>query len=307
MTDTVRAETRKCTDCGLCLASCPTFTPERAEGDSPRGRVHLLRSALDGPVGTIAAAHLAGCLECGACHDPCPTGVRVADAVLAYRATAETAPLAERAAAVADAVDRDPGVRLTLTAVHDLLAATPGNARADRDDGVLPVFGPLLRRVAPEAVARVANLHPRTVVDEELVHAVESASGLLRDVGLHAEHDTAAARLAALARSRPPLSVVVFDPLLRPDPALLPEGWRLAEPHDVYPLRPSPVDWVRDDSPDVPVTLARPVLDTVYGLVEAKRRALGDRTLLTADARALVRYPRAVHIATLLDATEGTE
>ncbi|WP_154676372.1 (Fe-S)-binding protein [Amycolatopsis benzoatilytica] len=59
--DTVESELRKCTDCGLCLSSCPTFAVTRAEGDSPRGRVHLLDLALGGaqPDETWAN-HLAG-------------------------------------------------------------------------------------------------------------------------------------------------------------------------------------------------------------------------------------------------------
>ena len=82
-TDTVVGELRKCTDCGLCLAACPTFAETRDEGDSPRGRLHLIASLLDGAAADpVASAHLAGCIECSACHEPCPTGV---DFVLARR------------------------------------------------------------------------------------------------------------------------------------------------------------------------------------------------------------------------------
>src|SRR5436190_9600292 len=67
--DVITGELRKCTDCGLCLAACPTFTTSRTEGDSPRGRIHLIASLLaSGTASPVAVAHLSNCIECSACH-----------------------------------------------------------------------------------------------------------------------------------------------------------------------------------------------------------------------------------------------
>jgi glycolate oxidase iron-sulfur subunit len=94
-TDTVLGELRKCTDCGLCLAACPTFAETRAEGDSPRGRLHLMASLLDSRTADpVASAHLSGCIECSACHEPCPTGVNFVLARQTHRAATEGHDLA---------------------------------------------------------------------------------------------------------------------------------------------------------------------------------------------------------------------
>ncbi|RYG40957.1 glycolate oxidase, partial [bacterium] len=40
--------TTHCIRCGFCLEACPTFTQTGSELESPRGRIYLVRSALDG-------------------------------------------------------------------------------------------------------------------------------------------------------------------------------------------------------------------------------------------------------------------
>ncbi|MBC7299342.1 4Fe-4S dicluster domain-containing protein [Nocardia mangyaensis] len=68
----------QCTNCGLCLPSCPTWLETHDEGDSPRGRINLMANPTSTP-DPVAATYLARCLECGDCHSVCPTGVPVAD------------------------------------------------------------------------------------------------------------------------------------------------------------------------------------------------------------------------------------
>jgi len=81
LADTVagaRAEAvlRACVHCGMCNAVCPTFQLTGDELDGPRGRIYLMKGALEGErVGPETLLHLDRCLECRACESACPSGV----------------------------------------------------------------------------------------------------------------------------------------------------------------------------------------------------------------------------------------
>lgn len=98
-----------CVHCGFCLPACPTYTRLGDEGDSPRGRLHLMRAVSEGrldPAGTAFQLHLDRCLGCRACETVCPSGV-------------EYGNLLERAREVARTVrPPDPGPRLLLGLVQ---------------------------------------------------------------------------------------------------------------------------------------------------------------------------------------------
>ena len=67
---------RSCVHCGFCLATCPTYQLLGDELDSPRGRIYLIKSALEGePFGQDSITHLDRCLTCRACETTCPSGV----------------------------------------------------------------------------------------------------------------------------------------------------------------------------------------------------------------------------------------
>ncbi len=67
-----------CVHCGFCLPACPSYQLIGHEMDSPRGRVYLMRAAVEGRTapGPAFAAHFDTCLGCMACETACPSGVR---------------------------------------------------------------------------------------------------------------------------------------------------------------------------------------------------------------------------------------
>jgi len=73
---TADAVLRKCVHCGFCLATCPTYQILGDELDSPRGRIYLIKNALEtGQGGPQTLRHLDRCLGCRSCETTCPSGV----------------------------------------------------------------------------------------------------------------------------------------------------------------------------------------------------------------------------------------
>jgi len=67
---------RSCVHCGFCLATCPTYQLLGNELDSPRGRIYLIKSALEtNAFSQKSVQHLDSCLTCRACETTCPSGV----------------------------------------------------------------------------------------------------------------------------------------------------------------------------------------------------------------------------------------
>ncbi|MGE0227198.1 MAG: (Fe-S)-binding protein [Dehalococcoidia bacterium] len=71
------SDLQNCIHCGFCLPVCPTYVATGQELESPRGRLHLIRSVLEGRADTSGAllAHLDLCLQCRACETACPSSV----------------------------------------------------------------------------------------------------------------------------------------------------------------------------------------------------------------------------------------
>lgn len=107
-----------CVHCGFCLPPCPTYALWSRETDSPRGRIHLLKVALEGKAEITAefARHFDTCLGCMACVTACPSGVQYDRLVEAAR------PQIERHVA------RPPGDRLFRRLIFALFPY-PGRLR----------------------------------------------------------------------------------------------------------------------------------------------------------------------------------
>src|SRR5262249_41960201 len=68
---------RKCVHCGFCTATCPTYLLLGDENDGPRGRIYLMKQALEGHgITDRTRLHLDRCLTCRACETTCPSGVQ---------------------------------------------------------------------------------------------------------------------------------------------------------------------------------------------------------------------------------------
>jgi glycolate oxidase iron-sulfur subunit len=81
---------RKCVHCGFCTATCPSYQVLGDDLDSPRGRIYLIKRALEGaPVSEKTRLHLDRCLTCRACESTCPSGVRYGRLVDIGRALVE--------------------------------------------------------------------------------------------------------------------------------------------------------------------------------------------------------------------------
>jgi glycolate oxidase iron-sulfur subunit len=76
-----------CIRCGLCLSVCPTYKDSLRETESPRGRVALVAKALEGELDLTRnfKDHMYRCLDCLACNEICPVGIKPADLCLEAR------------------------------------------------------------------------------------------------------------------------------------------------------------------------------------------------------------------------------
>jgi glycolate oxidase iron-sulfur subunit len=80
----------KCVHCGFCLSTCPSYQVLGDEADSPRGRIFLMKSALEGELTFEATVpYIDRCLGCLACVTTCPSGVPYHELVTPFRVQAE--------------------------------------------------------------------------------------------------------------------------------------------------------------------------------------------------------------------------
>ena len=112
---------RACVHCGMCNATCPTYQFTGDELDGPRGRIYLIKQALEGePVSRLTQTHLDRCLACRACETTCPSGVdyhRLLDIGRTVVATKADRPVSQRLfrAALRAVVPHAGRLRLLLT------------------------------------------------------------------------------------------------------------------------------------------------------------------------------------------------
>jgi glycolate oxidase iron-sulfur subunit len=92
---------RACVHCGICTATCPTYTLLGDELDGPRGRIQLIQHMLETDASPSAkvVSHIDRCLSCLACVSACPSGVnypRLIDEARAHIERKGARPFARR-------------------------------------------------------------------------------------------------------------------------------------------------------------------------------------------------------------------
>ena len=79
-----------CVHCGFCLPACPTYLELGEEMDSPRGRILLMKGALEGELShEEVLPHVDRCLGCLACVTACPSGVEYGELLTPFREMTE--------------------------------------------------------------------------------------------------------------------------------------------------------------------------------------------------------------------------
>src|SRR5271165_756205 len=130
--DESEAILRKCVHCGFCNATCPTYQLLGDELDGPRGRIYLIKQALEGAdVSRSTQLHLDRCLTCRNCETTCPSGVEFGALIDIGRRIVE------------QRVERPAGQRALRW-----LAFSPAMRIARR---IRPLLPDALRRKVPEA------------------------------------------------------------------------------------------------------------------------------------------------------------
>jgi len=179
---------RRCVHCGFCNAVCPTYALLADELDGPRGRIYLIKAALEGQaVSEKTRLHLDRCLHCLACEAGCPSGVRlgrlfdIGKAVVETRVPRRIGDAGQRA--VLRALLPRPGLFAPLLAMGRLLRPLlPGKLAARiprlqpaglRPNGAHPRRMLLLAGCVQPALAPNINAATARVLDRLGIAAVE--------------------------------------------------------------------------------------------------------------------------------------
>lgn len=151
-----------CVHCGFCLPACPTYKVLGEEMDSPRGRITLMKAALEGNLSVAETApFIDRCLGCLGCVTACPSGVQYGDLITSFKAYSEE----RRSRSLMD--------RARRTLVHETLPH-PDRFRAAAALGRLA--GPF-EQLLPEKLGAMLSLLPAKLPAAEPLRDLYPAEG----------------------------------------------------------------------------------------------------------------------------------
>ena len=141
---------RACVHCGMCNATCPTYLLTGEELMGPRGRIYLMKQALEGePVTDLTREALDACLGCRACETTCPSGVQ-------YHRLFEVGQ-----AAVLEAAPRPAAGRLQRAAIRALALSPAFGALSGLGHALRPLLPASLQDKVPPAAGSTDRPHAR--------------------------------------------------------------------------------------------------------------------------------------------------
>jgi glycolate oxidase iron-sulfur subunit len=144
------AAVEACVHCGYCLPTCPTYRVLGEEMDSPRGRIVLMKEALEGSLQVgETLKYVDRCLGCLACVTACPSGVEYGQLLSPYRACAE------------DRRTRSAGKRLTRVLLRETLPYPRRFLAAARLGRLARPFAAILPRELRPMLALLPDSLPR--------------------------------------------------------------------------------------------------------------------------------------------------
>lgn len=153
----------QCVQCGLCLPACPTYAATREEGESPRGRIALIKGLAQRRLAATPAArdHLDRCLSCRQCEAVCPAGVRYGALIDGVRALPLLRDARPRWRGWLERALANPGWRRVLLMLRPLLAPLRGRWRSTRFPALQRLWA-LASLPAPARGASEAAISPAT-------------------------------------------------------------------------------------------------------------------------------------------------
>jgi glycolate oxidase iron-sulfur subunit len=155
-----------CVHCGLCTSFCPTYLETGDENLSPRGRIYLMRSVVDGRLDLSPPVERALdlCLDCRSCETACPSGVQYGRLIEPFRADQRKADAAKGKPKNQDWFHRTILYGLFPSAARMRMALLPARiAQTLGLDRLAESFG--LVDLLPERLRRMHRLLPRLEPD----------------------------------------------------------------------------------------------------------------------------------------------